>query len=223
MVEMVTLCYAYFTAIKSFKINYFRKEKWKEKGGVVRKRDRCTKCSQILLTVRFGWWTHGKFIVLFSLLLSGFKIFHNKKKFSLDLMLLSSGHAPSLHPLLCIHSQPNIFKGPTMLSSPPSYHSLRPSGFWLHPVTDTVFVRQTHAHGSDQHNLPIPTLPRGAAVSLPCWISPLSLRLHTPGLLDRPGCSSSISAAPPQPLDDGICGAPSLGSVLTSSFAMLSP
>lgn len=132
---------------------------------------------------------------------------------------LRQGGPPSLHPSTAKHLQ----RADYALSSPPSYHSLRPSGFWLHPVTDTVFVRQTCAHGSVQHKLPIPTSPGGAAASLLCGTSPLSLRLHTPGLFHLPGCSSSISAAPPQPLDDGIRGAPNVGSVLTSSFAMLSP
>lgn len=126
-------------------------------------------------------------------------------------MLLCSGHAPSLHPSTAKHLQ----RADYALSSPPSYHSLRPSGSWLHPVTDTVFVRQTYAHGSVQHSLPIPTSPRGAAASLLCGICPLSLGFT---LL----VSSTFLAAPPQPLDDGVCGAPSLGSVLTSSFAMLS-
>lgn len=79
-------------------------------------------------------------------------------------MLLSSAQAPSLHPFTAKHLQ----RADYALSSPPSYRSLRPSGFWLHPVTDTIFVRQTHAHGSVQHNLPIPPLPRGAAASLLC-------------------------------------------------------
>lgn len=134
-------------------------------------------------------------------------------------MLLCSGHAPSLHPSTAKHLQ----RADYALSSPPSYHSLRPSGSWLHPVTDTVFVRQTLCTRLSPAQSPHPYLAAWGSSVPPLWnLSPLT-RLHTPGLFHLPGCSSSVSAAPPQPLDDGVCGAPSLGSVLTSSFAMLSP
>lgn len=138
---------------------------------------------------------------------------------SLDLTLLSSDHAPSLLPFIAKHLQ----RADCALSSPPSHHLPRPSGFCFHPVTDMV-DRQTCARGQVQQNLPIPAMPHSAAATpLPHLNSPLPLGLHTPGLLHLLSC---LFAPPPHLPGLWIMeytGLRAWGSVLTSSFPVLSP